>query len=78
MQQYFVISTGPDGIYTKAMNKEEMLEWWADHVAEDGVTPEDAFPGELNPAYWGDALVIIKGEVVEPTPVETVTAWEIE
>lgn len=33
--------------------------------------------GEKDTNYWGNGMLIIKGEIVVPSPKETVVNWEI-
>jgi hypothetical protein len=73
---YFVISTSEDGVFIYELTKAEVTKRLAEYSQEGrGPTP---FPTNgADPNYWGTSLVVIKGEVVQPKIVETVTRWEV-
>ena len=71
---YFVMSCDADGTAIWSMTKESLLKYL------------DEFSGEIlstipnsDPNYWGEnKIVIIKGEIIIPKPVEVVTRYELE
>lgn len=70
---YFMITAGADGIGFQQVTKEEVHE-----AAQEGQTflgPDDEIDGD--PSYW-ESAVLIKGKIIQPKPVEKVTAFEIE
>lgn len=75
--KYFVISTGEDGTSIEAMDKEELLKRLddKDHYGDKHIYKEK--PSCIDTMYWNDSLLIIKGEIVTPTPVEVVKKWEV-
>jgi len=77
MSDYFVIMNSEGDTSVHKMTKEELLtrleeEYW-------GSNPQ--FINQIKQAdtnYWGDSMMIIKGEMVEPYAEETITKYEIE
>lgn len=77
MDQYFIITAGEDGGRIEAVNKETLLKrldtnYYGNAEFLDRITESD-----FN--YWGDGeMAIIKGSLVTPKPVETVTRHMID
>ena len=80
-ENYFVITSGEDGISISPMSKEEL---------EKGLKEDDwgkvkflkQIP-EIDKGCWYDdedepSILIIKGEIIVPKPVKKVTQYEIE
>lgn len=73
--RYFMIHCDGDGdIYITAYDSKEKL----NRELVDGKHKIlDQIPEEINPMYWGDGVLIVKGEVVSPRPTQVVTEYEI-
>lgn len=76
MQKYFVICLSPDGTGVSCLSKGELEE----RLAEDywGENPEflDFADGRLDLEH-SNGLLIIKGERIEPKPVDIVKSWSV-
>jgi len=76
---YFVVWADPDGgCRITELTEEELLK----RLNDDGDYPPDKIRSDLDerdPDYWGDKRVlIIKGDIVVPKAVETVTKFSIK
>ncbi len=77
METYFVITAGDGDTYIKQYTKDELLkalaeEYWGDNTVFLDLTHS------MDPDYWPEnGMLIIKGEIVAPTPKDVVTAWDI-
>ena len=76
MSNYFVISNSEGDTTITPVRKKELLErinehYWGrrEYLSE--------IPQERDTNYWGDGVLIIKGEVVVPTAKEKVIEYEI-
>jgi len=71
---YFVIYCNEDGeVWIKDYTKDQLLE----ELEEGSFSEFRDNLKENNPQYWGDSVLIIKGEIVTPTPKTVVTEYEI-
>lgn len=70
-EQYFVIRTDCNGAYLEVMTKKKLLAQY-----EGGMKPHDLSSGYAD-LCAGSGFTIIRGEIVIPKPVQTVTEWEI-
>lgn len=74
---YYVISAGADGVHISEYTKKQL----ENLLIADGFLGESricaTFPKETDVNYWGDRLVIIKGEVVMPQAVQIVQVFEL-
>ena len=74
--KYYVIHNGEGDTTVDELTKEELLKrlnerWYGDIPCMKSV-PEDSTD------YWGARLLVIKGKVVTPLPVEKVTEYDVE
>ena len=71
-EMYYVI-----GFETvQEMTKEVLLERIEEDYYGNGTQyQENALEGDPN--YWGESIMVIKGNIVVPKPVETVTKYEV-
>lgn len=74
---YFVIYTSEDGTYIEQISGDELKkrleeEYWGSAPAMLDEVPKDA-----DPNCWPRGLLIIRGEVFVPKPVQRVTEWEV-
>jgi len=74
---YFIIHN-PDGETTvTAYTKQELL----DELNEGTFNEHDwlsEIPDSSDTNYWGGSMLLIKGSLVTPTPIETITEYKIE
>jgi len=79
-ETYFVISNSDGDTTIGEYTKSELLKLLEakDFGNVFPFTRFPQFPENPDPNYWGDNILIIKGKVVSPKPVETVTKYEIE
>lgn len=81
--KYYVISGsegGHIGIYE--YTEKELLKFLNEYLAD---AEADGFPLNVlttlknhnDPMYWGDSMLIIKGEIKVPKPEKTVKSWVI-
>ena len=72
---YIVITTSADGIRIDSMSREALIDALNERDYGD-LKILKSIP-DSDPDYWGDAMLILCGEVVVPTPVETVTEYKL-
>jgi len=75
---YFVIDNSDGDTYVRQMTRtqvEQMLVEWDEMGEQAGEFLSEVPEADTN--YWGGKTLIIKGEIVIPKPVETVTTWEV-
>lgn len=77
MEKYFVIRNSDGDTHIDVYTKEQLMKRIND--------PDESFPHCIDyfdfnsdTNYWGDSIMIIKGKLISPTPVETVTVYEVE
>ena len=74
---YFIIYSSSDGAYMETCTEQVLLE----RLNEDYWGPNMRFlssmPLQSNPNNWGECVVIIKGEIKTPKPIEVVTTYTI-
>lgn len=76
--KYFVISTGEDGASIECIDKDDLLsrlDKGYHYGKKEFLTTEVTNEGDF--MYLGESLLIIKGEIVTPKPVEVVKKWEV-
>lgn len=76
MEKYFVISNSDGDTTVRVLAKETLLKqieenYWGDREILNKIPDSDT-------NYWGESVVIIKGEIVTPTPIVTVTKFDIK
>lgn len=75
---YFVIRNSDGDTRIRQMTAEELKKalkeenWGSD---PDFIQPNSKYDSDTN--YWGNALMIIKGEIIVPKPKQTVTEYEV-
>jgi len=80
MEKYFIISNSDGDTTVTEMSKEELLlaieeNYWGDRTP---MTLQDYHESRSDTNYWGESIMIIKGNVVVPTPKQVITKFEIE
>ncbi len=76
--RFIVIARWGDGdVRVREMGRHELLEYMND---EEKRVYLGSTPTEADPQYWGDGefAIIIKGEIVQPKPVTTITRLEVD
>jgi len=73
---YFIIRCSEDGATVEAVDRDTLLS----RVASGYYGTQETFRSVPNrdPNYWGDGLLVIKGHVVQPKPVQVVTEFDVE
>lgn len=72
--QYFVISNSDGDVSVRQINKEELVR----QLQEDMRTGFLPCIEDQDPNYWGDNMLIIKGEIVVPRPKEIIQSFDID
>jgi hypothetical protein len=78
MKKYFVIYFGEDGISISSHTKKEVEEMVNDETQESEFVDGTAKEYSMDETYPIYKIMIIKGEVVLPKPIEVITKFEIE
>lgn len=77
-EQYIVLSTNADGeTEVERLTEDELTKRLADDYYGSTEMLVGDLPDERDPKCWGEQLVIIKGEVIIPQAVSTVTEWKL-
>lgn len=78
MLGYFTFTVCQDGEcrIRGPMSADALRQWLGEH-AEEGVPIEFATAAPMNTAYFGDKVLVIKGEIVTPEPVTVATSYKI-
>ena len=76
-ETYFVIYNGEGDTTVTEFTKAELLaeiedERWGDRLCLGDI------PDNNDTNYWGESLLIIKGKIVTPDPVEVVRKYDID
>ena len=75
MEMYFLIRNSDGDTHVEPLTKEELLE----RVDEERHTRYlDKVPNDTDTNYWGEGVLIIKGEVVVPRAETVVTKYDID
>ena len=82
---YFVIRNSDGDTHVEPMSKEELMKGITpnedgdtDYGHIDNVTFFDKIHEDNDTNYWGEGILIIKGEVVTPKPKKVVETYEID
>ena len=73
---YFVIHNIDGDTYVDVLSAQELTERLNENYYGRSVEFLDTVSNH-DTNYWGDGHLIIKGEIVIPKPVETVTKYEV-
>lgn len=75
---YILISSDEDGEFKiEEASKKDILNSIKDLDYTHFVT-KDYLKKEIDPAYWGEKILIIKGEIIEPRAKRVVDIYEID
>ena len=82
-QSYFILTSSEDGISIETMSKEDMEKSLRKNEWGSKVKFLKQVPEIDKGCFWlengeEDAVLIIKGEIIVPKPVKTVTEYELE
>jgi len=75
MDTYHVIHNGDGDTTVEQLTHEELTERLNEHYWGENVNVFKDFPADSDTNNWGCKVMIIKGELVHPKPVRTVTEW---
>lgn len=82
---YFVISNSDGDTHVTPMSKEQLEKGIfpdddgnTDYGHIDNITFLDAIPENTDTNYWGEGILIIKGDIVTPRPKKVVETFEID
>ena len=76
-EMYFVINCSEDGLYIEGLTKSELTEHLNEKYWGENVKFSDTIPEASDPNEWGRQTFIIKGTIVVPKEVKTVTQYEV-
>lgn len=73
---YYVIKSGEDGCKVSCLTKEELVnnlneKYWGDVKYLEKFDTND-------PNYWGESILIIKGEAIVPKSVKIVESYTVK
>jgi|AntAceMinimDraft_10_1070366.scaffolds.fasta_scaffold79535_3 hypothetical protein len=77
-KEYFVLTCFNGDPIVESYTKEKLLEDLNEDAWGPSINILDKLPenGDMN--YWGESILIIKGNIVTPNAVTTITKFEIE
>jgi hypothetical protein len=76
--EYFVITCSNGDPVVESYTKEKLLNDLEEEAWGPDIEVLDKLPLDHDMNYWGDSIVIIKGNVVTPDVVSKITKFEIE
>lgn len=76
MDKYFVIHNGEGDTTVTEFTKEKLIKALEDNNWGEGIEALTTIK-ERDTNYWGGRILIIKGNIVTPKPVETVVRYDI-
>jgi hypothetical protein len=75
MEKYFVIRNSCGDTHIDVYTKEKLIKMLNELSSLHYI---DDFDFDSDTNYWGDSIMIIKGKLVSPSPVQVVTTYEVE
>ena len=75
-EMYYIISNSDGDTTVKEVSKSELLERMEENYY--GGEPLTEIPNNYDTNYWGEGILIIKGKIVTPEPIEVVKKFIIE
>jgi hypothetical protein len=75
MERYFIISNSDGDTIVDVVTKDVLLKRLDENYYGDREIL--SYVPEYDTNYWGDSILIIKGDVVTPTPITTITKFDI-
>jgi len=76
MSSYFIISNSDGDTTVDKISKEELLRRLNESYYGNVEYKNQVEESDTN--YWGEGVLIIKGEIVVPEPIETVKEYDID
>ncbi len=77
-ETYFVIHNGDGDTTVTEHTKEDLLEKLEEGYWGTDTKAMHKLPDDMDTNYWGEQLLIIKGEVVSPRAKKVVTEMDID
>ncbi len=78
MEKYFIINNSDGDTCIDCISKEELLKRINEEYYGSHKNFLDVMPTESDTNYWGDNILVIKGNVVSPKAEQVVTKYNIE
>ena len=78
MEKYFIIRNSDGDTRVECVLKEELLKRINNGDYGDEAKFLDKLPKESDTNYWGEGILIIKGDVVSPFAKKVVTEFNID
>jgi len=78
MEKYFIINNSDGDTCVDCVSKEELLKRINSGYYGEHQSFLDVMPNESDTNYWGDNILIIKGEIVSPKEQKIVTEYTIK
>ncbi len=75
--KYYVLTCGENGFAAYEMTKDQVTSMLEESESEGGALIESITRNWPDDWESGETTIIIKGEIIIPTPTEKVTSWEI-
>ena len=76
MSRYFVIRNSDGDTYVESLSRETLQERLSEGYYGSDIDYLDSVPG-MDTNYWGESILIIKGEIAVPQAVQTVTEYKL-
>lgn len=75
-EKYYLITNSEGEPYIRELDKEELIEELNEEEVDVSKFMNKLEKGDMN--YWGYKKIIIKGKIVTPNPVQTITEYKID
>jgi len=76
-EMYFVINNSDGDTYVQMLTKEELVKRLNEEYYGSDPIFLDKIPSNMDTNYWGEGILIIKGAVTVPQPVQIVTEYAL-
>ena len=77
-EMYYIISNSDGDTTVEEVSKSELLERMEENYYGSHREPLTEIPDNHDTNYWGEGILIIKGKIVTPEPIEVVKKFIIE
>jgi hypothetical protein len=75
---YYVIHNSEGEVSVEVLSKEIFLARLKDEWYGSEIEFFDSMPDKNDTNYWGNTLMVIKGEIVTPKPIMSVIEYDID